>query len=70
MAGDGRPLKAYWSRREKDIVFSYPTKPDGQLLCNALHGIGVKELVAELDRRGYDITTLKFTIKQKEADNG
>jgi hypothetical protein len=29
--------------------------------------MGVKEFLAELEKRGYDLKTLKFEIKEKEV---
>lgn len=66
MKGDGRPLRAYWSKREHDLMIDYPTSPDGWFL----HGILSKEFTEELKSRGYDITTLRFSIKQKSDGKG
>lgn len=58
---DTRPLRAYWSKRESDLVFDYPSRLDGRLL----YSVFTKEFTDELERRGYDVTTLRFSIKQK-----
>ncbi len=66
-------LYAYWSKKENDIMFHYPTsKPDGHLLCLWLctgrwdgRSMG-KSLMEELDERGFDTTTIKFSIRLKE----
>lgn len=68
-------LRASWSKREKDIVFHYPSKPDGHLLHDffsyaKLAGAG-KSLLEELEARGYDLATLKFSIERKTpSDSG
>jgi hypothetical protein len=70
-------LTAYWgkeSRRDyrKDLVFGSPCKPDGHLLYGALcftEVTGGKSLVQELEARGYDITTLQFSVKRKYRPN-
>jgi len=71
-------LTAYWGRESKqksgpkDIVFGSPCRPDGHLLYGALAYIDVghgKSLVEELEDRGYDITTLQFSIKRKYPPN-
>lgn len=44
-------------------------KPDARILSNALEDarvFGGRPLVQELEARGYDITTLKFSIQHKE----
>jgi len=75
-------LKASWSKREKDLVFHHPDhKANGHLLYSVLcverpyvdyrdNGerfiAYAKSFVAELEERGYDITTLRFSICKKE----
>lgn len=59
--GDGRPLRAYWSKRERDLMLDFPRKCDGGMLNTAL-----EPLMKELDKRGYDVTTLRFLVKQKK----
>lgn len=61
-------LRATWSKREKDIMLHYPlgfsTRCDGSYLS---HIFG-KKFTDEMDERGYDITTLKFSIEPKKGD--
>jgi hypothetical protein len=63
--GDGRPLTMKWSKRERDVTISYPRSCDGHLMAGVLSGHNRDDLMKELDRRGYDLTTLRFSIKQK-----
>lgn len=73
-------LSARWSKREKDLAFHWPaSKPDGHLLYNVFcgnrwrpdwEGMRVSgafdpSFVKELEARGYDITTLRFSVKAK-----
>jgi hypothetical protein len=71
-------LRAGWGRpdpgEDPDICYAYggggAAKPDGRILAEALEGLTIYEgrsLREELDRRGYDITTLKFSIEQKSS---
>ena len=72
---DKNKLRVKWSKRENDHVIHYPRKCDGGLVQSALFGqhfhsplhIGETEpsLAEELEKRGYDLTTLKFEIKRK-----
>jgi len=75
-------LSARWSKRERDLLISYPSKPDGHLLYNMLtmkrcrldgtqpNGITYdKAFTEELEERGYDITTLKFSIERKRVED-
>ena len=66
-------LKAGWNARERDIGFAWggdgATKPDSRLLYGALAYKDVfegKTLVQELEARGYDLTTLRFSIRRKQ----
>lgn len=69
-------LTAYWGRdtrgASKDLVFGSPCRPDGHLLHSAFNHLeftGGKTLIQELEARGYDITTLQFSIKRKYRPN-
>ena len=72
-------LKVKWSKKEKDILFEYPRRCDGALLhyymgsdtpvydpCLDKKYELRKSLFKELEERGYDLTTLKFSIKLKK----
>ncbi|HZG67765.1 MAG TPA: hypothetical protein VEZ12_13540 [Herpetosiphonaceae bacterium] len=53
-------LTVRWSKRERDLMIDYPAKCDGALMASALD-----ELRPELEARGYDITTLRFSVARK-----
>lgn len=61
-------LKCKWSKSQRDIVYAWGDgihKSDAHLLHNALtitmkHG--EKSFQEELEARGYDLTTLSFSI--------
>jgi hypothetical protein len=60
-------LRAYWSKRE-GLMLAFPigtqTKCDAGFLC----GVLTKEVTDELDRRGYDLNTIKFSIEPKAGN--
>lgn len=56
-------LRASWSKKEKDIVFHWPGGSNTRSDAHWLYGVLGDEVTAELTRRGYDITTLKFSIE-------
>lgn len=64
----------YWSKKEKDIMYSYPSKVDGHMLhhrlgCEVYSRLEDKydlSFFKELEARGYDLTTLRFSICKKE----
>jgi hypothetical protein len=54
-----------WSKRHKDYLIHFPTRPDGRLLYGFFESDSAKEFLKELEARGYDLTTLKFEVKLK-----
>lgn len=68
---DPRPvLYAKWSKRERAHVYGGVSKQDGGLLCRFLEGLkwpDDKNLIEELAARGYDITTLRLTVRRNHA---
>ena len=74
-------LAAYWSHEERCLEVWHPThKSDAAMMFCYFSGGGVWEpndhlkplyerkevpLVTELERRGYDVTTLRFSVKKK-----
>lgn len=72
MADERMVLTARWSKRERDVLYHYPRSCDGHLLHGAFgrpmaDGDGMS-LIEELEKRGYDLTTLRFSIKRKGWD--
>ena len=73
-------LRAYWSKRERDIMLFHPLGVSTSSDAHWLSGIFNKQFTDELERRGYDVTTMKFSIEpqkgntrfasQREAANG
>jgi hypothetical protein len=65
-------LAARWDRREKDFLFQRGEgvdRADGHLLYNSLGHVktigGQRTLLEELEARGYDMTTLRFSIDKR-----
>ena len=76
-------LRVYWSKRD-GLTYWYPTRPqDGHLLHMVFsverphvdYSKTPREIafdpsfVKELEARGYDVTTLRFSVCLKEPDN-
>ena len=61
-------LRAWWSKRERDVMLYHPL--GFQTKCDAgwLSGVLNKDFTDELDRRGYDVTTLRFSVEPKKGD--
>lgn len=72
---------AYWSKKERAILYHYPTRAaDGGLVSfvfesesgfrwSGLDGYE-KTFLKELEKRGYDLTTLRFSIMKKAPAEG
>jgi hypothetical protein len=60
-------LRIDWSKKEKDLLFHSMSSPDGHLMHVFTHYVQFdgKTLRQALEERGYDITTLKFSIRKK-----
>ncbi len=69
-------LTLKWSKREKDLICHYPNPTDGAACFDAFTSDRYRPLSKtwsnsfkkELEERGYDITTLKFSIKKKNSN--
>jgi hypothetical protein len=65
-------LWAKWNPKERELEFHYPlgiqTQSDGSILADCLN----PKFLAELQRRGYGVETLKFSVdidfESKEAE--
>lgn len=61
-------LEVFWSKKERDVMVRFPNKPDGHYIIGSFcHPRVLNEnvsIVDELKARGYDITTLKFSIQK------
>lgn len=62
-------LRADWSKRENDIILHWPL--GSQTKCDAswLSDLFNKEVTAELEKRGYDVKTLKFSIEPQKGND-
>ncbi len=70
-------LAVRWDKRTKDFLLRWPpgtSKADAHLMHSILFtdrfGSGpglLPPLIEELERRGYDPATLRFSIKKKQA---
>jgi hypothetical protein len=64
-------LKARWSKRDRDVLMEWggsgADKTDGSWLNSWLsHHKGFDgTFLAELEQRGYDVTTLRISVKRK-----
>ena len=64
-----------WSKRERDLMIGGPRGCDRHLTHYALNCVpgptkpGDLSFVDELEKRGYDITTLRFSVMRAESND-
>ena len=59
-------LGARWSKRERDILFTWDAMPGGSSNGHLLHNV-LSPLAKELEARGFDLATMRFSIRKKAA---
>ena len=58
----------HWSKQQNDWMCGAPTSATRALLAFDLIGSDTfKNLIKELEDRGYDTTTLRFSVKKKDG---
>ena len=61
-------LRATYSKKESDVILHYPlgfhTKRDAHWLSSVFG----EEFTDELDKRGYDVTTMRFSVEPKAGN--
>jgi len=62
-------FRAYWSKRENDLMFHYPLGMQTKSDAHWLSGILTKDFQAELIRRGYDFSTFKLEICPQKGND-
>jgi len=74
-------LRVRWSKRERDVMYHSPNGPDGHWIHAWLTAARLppgfdlgwpppwphndRSFMRELDQRGYDVTTLRISVKRK-----
>ena len=61
-------LRANWCKQDDTVMFHYPLGSQTNCDASFLSGHITEELANELEERGYDKTTLKFSIEPKKGN--
>ena len=61
-------LRAYWSKRERDLMLFHPLGQATSCDAHWLSGVFGKQFTDELSSRGYDVTTLRFSVEPKRGE--
>lgn len=57
----------HWSKSENDWMCTAPTRATQTLLAHRLVNTDTfQEILKELEGRGYDLSTLRFSVKKKK----
>jgi hypothetical protein len=54
-----------WSNREGDLLYHYPSAPDGHF-AHATLGTPLVEFLDEMEKRGYDRKSFRMSIRRKD----
>jgi hypothetical protein len=69
VSGKPKRLRVAWSKRERALLYHFEDYSSNSSLLSSffehLKYPGEKTLAQELEARGYDLTTLKFSIQKK-----
>lgn len=57
-------IRIYWSKKENDLMVNWDPGTSKTAAKYLLHVL-CPSVLAELDRRGYDTTTIRFQIRKK-----
>lgn len=60
-------VRVKYSKREHDLVVDWDSETS-KANPGYIIGIFTNEIVQELERRGYDTTTLRFSIRKKKQE--
>lgn len=69
----GGELFAWWDKSAQDMTFAGPCSQDQHLLHVALNHAPIvdgRSLAQELEARGYDLTTLRFSVQRRWPSGG
>jgi hypothetical protein len=59
----------HWSKSENDWMCTGPTRATQTLLAHRLVGTDTfQQILKELEGRGYDLSTLRFSVKKKKDE--
>lgn len=61
-------LRATWSKRETDVMLHFPNGQGTKCDAHWLSGVFNKEFIDELFRRGYDPTTMRFSVEPQKGN--
>ena len=61
-------LRATWCKKERSILYHYPLGSQTKCDASFLSGHVTDAFARELEKRGYDKTTLRFSIEPKKGN--
>lgn len=61
-------LRATWCKKERSVLYHYPLGSQTKCDASFLSGHITDAFARELEKRGYDKTTLRFSIEPKKGN--
>ena len=61
-------LRVYWCKKEDFRTFYMPSGNQTRCDGHYMNGIITEDVINELDERGYDVSTIKFSIEPKKGN--
>lgn len=61
-------LGVCWSKKENDWMIYYPEKPDGWMMNDFIKSDVFQNFIGELNKRGYDTDSLRFSVKKEQSE--
>lgn len=53
-------IRARWSKKKNDLIINFPNASDGRYVADIFN----EQVTNELAKRGYDLSTLKFSVER------
>lgn len=60
-------IRLYWGKRENDLMVAWDPN-SCRATARYLMGVISQDVLKELDKRGFDVTTIRFQIRKKKTD--
>lgn len=60
-------LRVYWSKKEDGVMLQHPMGDQTPHDSHYLMGVFTKDFIQELSNRGYDLTTMAFSVEPRKG---
>jgi hypothetical protein len=60
-------IRLFWSKKQKDLMVAWDPNTSRATARYLMTDVLTQDVLDELDKRGFDVTTLRFQIRKKPA---